>query len=90
MSAQIVTVKYNENNVPYIGLGEHEIRLESESPTEAVMEKARIELRERPEITGPAIAELREMVKSKYKNQMRQRYYQTTCDDDKCKSIFMQ
>lgn len=65
MSAQILTVKYNENNVPYIGIGEHEIRLESEPPTEAVMEKARTELRELPEITGPAIAELREMLKSK-------------------------
>ncbi|XP_055298216.1 alpha-tocopherol transfer protein [Sitodiplosis mosellana] len=63
MSAQIVTVKYNENNVPYISLGAHEIRLESEQPTEAVLEKARVELREQPEITGPAIAELREMLK---------------------------
>lgn len=63
MSAQILTVKYNENNVPYIGLGAHEIRLESEQPTEAVMEKARVELRELDEITGPAISELREMLK---------------------------
>lgn len=65
MSAQILSVKYNENNVPYIGLGEHEIRLESEPPTEAVIEKARIELREQPDITGPAIVELREMLKGK-------------------------
>lgn len=65
MSAEILAVKYNENNVPYIGIGEHEIRLESEPPTEAVMEKARTELRELPEITGPAIAELREMLKGK-------------------------
>lgn len=63
MSAQIVTVKYNENNAPYIGIGDHEIRLESEPPKEAVLEKARNELRELPEITGPAIAELREMLK---------------------------
>lgn len=63
MSAQIVTVKYNENNVPYIGVGTHEIRLESEQPTEAVIEKARVELREQDEITGPAIVELREMLK---------------------------
>lgn len=68
MSAQIVTVKYNENNVPYIGLGDHEIRLESDPPTEAVMEKARNELRELPEITEPAIAELREMLKGKSTN----------------------
>lgn len=65
MSAQIVTVKYNEDNVPYIGLGEHEIRLESEQPKEAVLEKARTELRELPEITGPAINELRELLKGK-------------------------
>lgn len=65
MTAQILTVKYNENNVPYIGLGDHEIRLESEDPTEAMKEKARVELREVPEITGPAIVELREMLKGK-------------------------
>lgn len=65
MSAQIVTVKYNEDNVPYIGVGEHEIRLESEPPNETVLEKARTELRELPEIMGPAIAELREMLKGK-------------------------
>lgn len=64
-SAQILSVKYNENNVPYIGLGEHELRLESEPPKEAVLEKARTELRELPEIVGPAVAELREMLKSK-------------------------
>lgn len=65
MSAQILSVKYNENNVPYIGLGDHEIRLESEPPSDAVMEKARNELRELPEIVEPAIAELREMLKGK-------------------------
>lgn len=65
MSAQIFAIKYNENNVPYIGIGEHEIRLESEPPTEAVLEKARKELRELPEIVGPAIAELRELLQSK-------------------------
>lgn len=64
-SAQILSVKYNENNVPYIGLGKHELRLESEPPNEAIMEKARTELRELPEIVDPAIAELREMFKSK-------------------------
>lgn len=65
MSAQILSVKYNENNVPYIGLGEYEIRLESEQPSDAVMEKARTELRELPEIVEPAIAELRELLKGK-------------------------
>lgn len=69
MSAQILAVKYNENNVPYIGIGEHEIRLESEPPKEAILEKARTELRELPEIIGPAIVELRELLKSKYINE---------------------
>lgn len=64
MSAQILAVKYNENNVPYIGIGEHEIRLESEPPNEAILERARTELREVPEIVDPAIAELRELLKS--------------------------
>lgn len=66
MSAQILSVKYDENNLPYIGVGDHKIRLESEQPTEAVLEKARNELREVPEITGPAIAELRELLKGNY------------------------
>lgn len=65
MSAQILSVKYNEDNVPYIGLGDYEIRLESEQPPDAVMERARTELRELPEITEPAIAELRELLKGK-------------------------
>lgn len=68
MSTQIVSnkaIKYNENNVPYIGIGEHEIRLEAEQPKEAVLEKARKELRELPEIVGPAIVELRELLQSK-------------------------
>lgn len=70
MSAEILAVKYNENNVPYIGIGEHEIRLESEPPSEAVMEKARKELREVPEIVEPAIAELRELLKGKQRTKV--------------------
>lgn len=65
MSAQILSVKHNENNVPYIALDGCEIRLENEQPSEAIMEKARTELRELPEIVEPAIAELREMLKGK-------------------------
>lgn len=67
MSAQILCVKYNENNVPFVGIGDYEIRLESEQPSEAVMEKARTELREVPEIVEPATAELRELLKGKFK-----------------------
>lgn len=63
MSAQIPSVKYDENNSPYIGVGDHKIRLENEQPTEAVLEKARNELREIPDVTGPAIDEFREMLK---------------------------
>lgn len=66
MSAQILSVKYDENNLPFIGIGDHKIRLENEQPTEAVMEKARNELREVPDVTGPAIDELREMLKGKF------------------------
>lgn len=65
-SAQILAVKYTENNVPYIALGEHELRLEAEPPSEAILEKARTELRELPEIVEPAVNELRELLKSKY------------------------
>lgn len=66
MSAQILSVKYDENNLPFIGVGDHKIRLENEQPTEAVMEKARNELREVPDVTGPAIEELREMLKGEF------------------------
>lgn len=56
-------LKFDANNVPYIALGELTIRLENEPPSEKVLEKARVELRETPEIAGPAIEELRAMIK---------------------------
>lgn len=60
-----IEIKYNENNVPYIAWNDYELRLENEPPSAAVLAKARNELREVPEIVGPAIAELREMLKGK-------------------------
>lgn len=63
MSSDKVCIKFNENNVPYVDLVEYEIRLESEPPHEKVLEKAREELRELPEIVAPAIVELRELIK---------------------------
>lgn len=68
MSMEIPCIKYNQNNTPYIKFGDYEIRLESEQPDEAVLQKSRDELREVPEITAPAILELREMVKGKRRN----------------------
>lgn len=63
MSIEVPCIKYNQNNNPYIELGDYEIRLENEKPDEAVLQKSRDELREVPEITAPAILELRELVK---------------------------
>lgn len=57
------TLKYDENNLPYIDLGKYKMRLEREEPTNEVLEKARIELRETPEIVEKAFKELRELIK---------------------------
>lgn len=67
MSTEISCIEYFRDKNPYIQVGDYEIRLESEPPSEAVLQKARNELREVPEITAPAILELREMVKGKTK-----------------------
>lgn len=56
------SLKYDENNVPYIDLGKYTIRLERDEPTEEAKEKARIELRETPEIVEKACKELRELI----------------------------
>lgn len=49
--------------MPYIQLGDVVVRLENEEPCPAVIEMARVQLREVPEIVGPAIEELRALVK---------------------------
>lgn len=67
MSTEISCIEYFRDKAPYIQVGDYEIRLESDPPSEAVLQKARNELREVPEITAPAILELREMVKGKTK-----------------------
>jgi len=59
MSQQL---KYDDNKVPYIQLGHLIVRLENEEPNEVVQEKARVELRETPDVVLPALEELRQMV----------------------------
>lgn len=56
-------LKFDANNLPYIPLGELTVRLENEEPSDAVREKARIELRETPEVSAAAIDELRALIK---------------------------
>lgn len=51
--------------MPYIELGDVVVRLENEDPIPAIKEMARVQLREVPEIVGPAIEELRALVKGK-------------------------
>ena len=62
------SIKYDQDNLPYIPLGDLKVRLENEEPTDAVMEKARTELRETSEIAGPACEELRALLKCKFLN----------------------
>jgi len=59
MSQQI---KFDDNKIPYIQLGHLEVRLEDEEPNETVKEKARVELRETPEVVESALEELRQLV----------------------------
>jgi hypothetical protein len=59
------TIVTGEDQIPYIDLGEgYKIRLEYEDLTdEKYLEKARIELRETPEIVENSLAELRKLIK---------------------------
>lgn len=58
-------IKYDDDKTPYIQLGDLQVRLENQEPSAVAKEKARNELRETPEIVGPAIEELRALVKGK-------------------------
>jgi len=64
MSATALQILHDDNKMPYITFGEYEIRLESEPPDEELLERAKIELREVPEIVQPALTELRELLKA--------------------------
>lgn len=59
-------IKYDDNKVPYIELGHLIVRLEDEEPSEEVKEIARVELRETPEIVGPAVEEMKQLTLGKY------------------------
>lgn len=59
-------LKYDENKVPYIQLGHLKVRLEDEEPTEEIKEKARVELRETPDVVKPAVEEMRRLTLGKY------------------------
>lgn len=60
------SIKYDDEKLPYIQLGDLIVRLENHEPTTEIKEKARIELRETPEVIGPAIAEFRALVKGNF------------------------
>lgn len=64
-----MSIKYCENNLPYIDLGKgYKIRLEYEEiEDEKYKEKAAKELRENPEIKEKAISEMKELIKSENK-----------------------
>lgn len=57
-------IKMDDREMPYIPLGSLNVRLENDEPSVAVLEKARTELRETPDIVGPALEELRRLLKS--------------------------
>ena len=58
-------LKFREDKTPFVDLGDSEIRLEDDKPSEAIVQKGVVELRETPEVIQAAIIELREMVKGK-------------------------
>jgi hypothetical protein len=61
-----MSIKYSENNLPYIHLENgYKIRLEDEEiQDEKYKEKAAKELRETPEIKQQALNEIKELIKS--------------------------
>jgi hypothetical protein len=64
-----MSIKFDEHNLPYIDLeSDYKIRLETgeDEISEADKEKARIELREIPEIVEKAHRELNKLLLSKY------------------------
>lgn len=62
-----MSIETGEDKIPYIDLGDgYVIRLEYEDLSdEKYIEKAKIELRETPEVVEAAISELRKLIKGK-------------------------
>lgn len=60
-----MSIQYGDDKLPYIDMGKgYTIRLEYEEVTdEKYLEKARVELRETPEIKEQAIKELKELLR---------------------------
>lgn len=64
-----MSIKVGDDKIPFIDLGGgYQIRLEYEELSdEKYIEKARIELRESPELAKSSVAELRGLIKGKQK-----------------------
>lgn len=58
-------IKYDSDKLPYIQLGDLQVRLENQEPNAVVKEKARNELRETPDVVATAIEDFRTLVKGK-------------------------
>lgn len=60
-----MSIKYGDDKLPYIDIGQgYKIRLEyEECSDEKDLEKARVELRETPEVKQQAIKELKELLR---------------------------
>lgn len=73
-----MSVKFSADKLPYIDLSDgYQIRLEYEEiRDEKYLEKARIELRETPEIKAEAIKELKELLKGKKKIESSIRFFE--------------
>lgn len=63
-----MSIKYDENKVPYIDLGDgYQVRLETEEVTDDLhKDKAKTELRESPETIKQGIMELKELLAGKH------------------------
>lgn len=57
-----------DNGHAYIQLGKHELRFDIQDLDGVYLERARVELRETPDIKEKAIADLRQLLESKKKS----------------------
>jgi hypothetical protein len=58
----VLCVAVGEDNVPFIQLGDHQLRLDLEDLDETYKERAKNELRETPEVVENALRQFRELI----------------------------
>ncbi|RZC39186.1 retinaldehyde-binding protein 1, partial [Asbolus verrucosus] len=66
INKMVFCVEVGEDNVPFVQVGEHQLRLDLEELNEEYKERAKNELRETPEIIESALRKLREYIMAKW------------------------